>query len=153
MLPARIDHACQREVALGKSVRRVAADLRLIELADLVAYLKTGQFASIGTLVQASIELSFKPDTLAFAYSGDVNLQWGQHPQITIDLEFHHKAVHVYFRLMLETRQAGVEITYISFDDVSINPETNTKRLIDALRDAQTGELEDGAHPNAEQGA
>jgi hypothetical protein len=137
MLPVRIDHAGMREVALGKGVRALATDLRLIDLADLVAYLKTGQIESAGALVQASIELSFKPDTLSFAYSGDVNLHWDEPPQVSFDLEFHHKSVHVYFRLLIEAQQAGVEINYISFDDASPSPETNTQRLVEALYDAQ----------------
>jgi hypothetical protein len=51
-------------------------------------------------------------------------------------MEFHHLAVHVYFRLFLEAAQAGVEITYISFDGESPGPELNTGHLQDALRDA-----------------
>ncbi len=137
MVPARVDHACQREVALGQSVRKVAADLRLLDLADIVAYLKTGQIASAATLVQSSIELSFEPDTLFFGASGDVSLRWGHLPQVSFDLEFHHQSVHVYFRLLLEADVAGVEISYIAFDRPSAEPEVNTQRLITALIDAQ----------------
>ena len=68
MLPFRIDHSQIREKILGESVRGVATDLRLIDLPDLVSYLKTGQIASVSTLVQASIELSFKPETLTFGH-------------------------------------------------------------------------------------
>ena len=77
MLPFRIDHSQIREKILGESVRDVATDLRLIDLPDLVSYLKTGQIASVSTLVQASIELSFKPETLTFGHAGDVYLEWG----------------------------------------------------------------------------
>jgi hypothetical protein len=136
MLPFRIDHSQVREKIVGESVRHVAADLRLIDLADLVSYLKTGQIASVGALVQASIELSFKPDTLRFGHAGDVHLEWGAPPGVSLDMEFHHLAVHVYFRLFLEAAQAGVEITYISFDGESPGPELNTEHLQDALRDA-----------------
>ncbi len=111
MLPVRIDHSQIREKILGESMRSVAADLRLIDLPDIVSYLKTGQIASVSTLVQASIELSFKPETLTFGYSGDVYLEWGVMPRVSFDMEFHHHSVHVYFRLMLEADEAGVEIT------------------------------------------
>jgi hypothetical protein len=148
MLPVRIDHACQREVALGRSMRPVAADLRLIDLPDLVAYLKTGQFETVGALVQSSIELSFKPETLAFSYSGEAHLHWGQRPMVCFDLEFHHNAVHLYFRLLLEADQAGVDITYITFDGASTNPETNTQDLIDALQDAKKCDMAYEARAN-----
>lgn len=137
MLPVRIDHAYLREKALVEYVRDVAADLRLIDLSDMVAHLKTGQIASAGCLVQSSIELSFRPDTLFFAYSGDVNLNWNSFPQLSFDMEFHHKCVHVYFRLLIEAHLAGVEITYITFDGNSGSPEANTRRLVEALVDAR----------------
>jgi hypothetical protein len=137
MLPFRIDHSQVREKILGDSIRCVAADLRLIDLPDIVSYLKTGQIASVSTLVQASIELSFKPETLTFGYSGDVFLEWGTLPRVSFDMEFHHQAVHVYFRLMLEAEEAGVEITYISFEGESRGPEHNTTRLHDALGEAR----------------
>lgn len=137
MVPSRVDHVYQREAALGRSVRKVAADLRLLDLADIVAYLKTGEIASVGTLVQASIEISFKPDTMFFGSSGNVSMCWGQPPQVSFDLEFHHHTVHVYFRLLLDADEAGVEINYISFDGASSEPAANTVRLLDALNDAQ----------------
>jgi len=137
MLPFRIDHSEVREKILGDHIRCVAADLRLIDLPDLVSYLKTGQIASVGTLVQASIELSFKPDTLKFGHSGDVYLEWGALPRVSFDMEFHHQSVHVYFRLMLEAEEAGVEITYISFEGESFGPAHNTTRLHRALGEAR----------------
>ena len=107
---------------MAESIRGVASDLRLIDLPDLVSYLKTGQIASIGSLVQASIELSFKPETLTFGHAGDVYLEWGSLPRVLLDMEFHHQSVHVYFRLILEAEEAGVEITYISFEGESVGP-------------------------------
>ncbi|MET0640713.1 MAG: hypothetical protein ABWZ19_11915, partial [Hyphomicrobium sp.] len=70
MIPIRVDHSQVREKILGDSIRGVATDLRLIDLPDLVSYLKTGQIASVGSLVQSSIELSFKPETLSFGHAG-----------------------------------------------------------------------------------
>lgn len=137
MIPFRIDHSEVREKILGESIRGVASDLRLIDLPDLVSYLKTGQIASIGSLVQASIELSFKPETLTFGHAGDVYLEWGSLPRVFLDMEFHHQSVHLYFRLILEAEQAGVEITYISFEGESGGPGQNTTRLHQALGEAR----------------
>lgn len=133
----RVDHSFERERILGDSVRSVAADLRLIDLPDIVTFLKAGQIGSVGALVQASIELSFKPETLKFGHSGDVYIDWGNEPRVSFDMEFHHQAIHVYFRLQLEAEEAGVEITYISFDGESVAPDQNTNRLHDALGEAR----------------
>lgn len=137
MIPFRIDHSEVREKILGESIRSVASDLRLIDLPDLVSYLKTGQIASIGSLVQASIELSFKAETLTFGHAGDVHLEWGSQPRVFLDMEFHHESVHVFFRLILEAQEAGVEITYISFEGESSGPSQNTTRLHRALGEAR----------------
>jgi len=133
----RIDHSIEREKILGESIRSVAADLRLIELPDIVTYLKSGQISSVSALVQASIELSFKPETLRFGHSGDVLLDWGTEPCVSFDMEFHHQSIHVYFRLQLDAEEAGVEITYISFEGESAGPEQNTTRLHKALGEAR----------------
>jgi hypothetical protein len=133
----RLDHSFEREKILGESVRGVAADLRLIDLPDIVTYLKSGQIGNVSALVQASIELSFKPETLKFGHSGDVYLDWGTEPRVSFDMEFHHQAIHVYFRLLLEAEEAGVEITYISFEGESFGPEQNTTRLHHALGEAR----------------
>jgi hypothetical protein len=137
MQACRTDHSHEREKILGDSIRTVAADLRLIDLPDIVTYLKSGQIGSVGALVQASIELSFKPETLMFGHSGDVYLDWGTVPSVSFDMEFHHQAIHVYFRLLLDAEEAGVEITYISFEGETLGPEHNTTRLHRALGEAR----------------
>lgn len=143
MQPARIAHSVEREKIVAECVRDVAADLRLIELSDLVAHLKTMQIASVAMLVQSSVELSFKRDTLQFAHSGNVQLSWDTQPQIYLDMEFHHMEVHVYFQLILEARRAAIDISFISFDRPSPDPELNTRRMHDAFLDARANKHAD----------
>lgn len=143
MQPARIDHSVEREKILAECVREVAADLRLIELSYLVAHLKTGQIGSVAMLVQSSVELWFKRDTLQFAHSGNVQLSWETQPQIFLDMEFHHMSVHVYFQLVLEAKRAGIDISFISFDKPSADPEINTHRMHDAFLDARANKHAD----------
>ena len=45
--------------------------------------------------------------------------------------------VNVYFRLLLQAMQAGVEIDYITFDAASPDPHENTRRLIEAISAAR----------------
>ena len=51
-------YTLQREKALADGLRDVAAELRLIEATDLVAFLRTEQFANIANLVNSSSELA-----------------------------------------------------------------------------------------------
>ena len=137
MLKQGNTYTLQREKALADGLRDVAAELRLIEATDLVAYLRTEQFANIAHLVNSSSELYFKPNTLSFGRSGDVQLKWGEAPAIALDMEFHHSGVAVYFRLLLQALQAGVDIHYIVFSDSSADPEQNTLQLVEAITDAR----------------
>ena len=131
------DYTYDREKALAEGIQEVASELRLIDAADFVAFIRTEQFANIGNLVSSSTELYFKPDTVKFGLSGDVDLQWGGTPSVSLDMEFHHMRVNVYFRLLLDALHAGIEIDYITFDEGSADPDQNTQRLIDAIANAR----------------
>jgi hypothetical protein len=127
----------EREKVLADGIKEVASDLRLIEAADLVAYIRTEQFGNLGNLVNSSTELYFKPHTIYFGNSGTINLTWGGAPSVVLDMEFRYMNVNVYFRLLLEAFQAGVEIDYVTFDNGSADPQENTQRMIDAIASAR----------------
>lgn len=131
------DITLQREMALADGLRDVASDLRLVDAADLIAYIRTERFSNIANLVNSSTELYFKPGTIHFGQSGDVDVKWGDTPAISLDMEFRHMRVNVYFRLLLRALQAGVEIDYITFEDASPDAELNTRRLVDAIAAAR----------------
>jgi hypothetical protein len=126
---------CEMVLALG--LKEVAAELRLVDAADLVAFIRTGQFGNVRSLVNASTEMYFKPGAVSFAESGDVSLSWTGEPSIMLNMEFRHVRVNVFFRLLLESEQAGVEIEYISFGGQSADPRENARRLIDAIAEAR----------------
>ncbi|NJM36138.1 MAG: hypothetical protein HC850_17225 [Rhodomicrobium sp.] len=131
-----IDHA-DHEKVLAAGMREVAAELRLIDAADLVAFIRMGQFGNVRTLVNSSTEMYFKPGTVSFRASGEVNLGWTGEPCIMLDMEFHHRMVEVFFRLVLEAQGAGVEIEYISFGGHSTDAGENARLLTDAIADAR----------------
>lgn len=127
----------ERERALGRGVRELASDLRLVEPGAYVDFVRAERFANIANLVSSSAELFFKPGTIFFGHSGEVDLRWDQPPTVALDMEFRHKRVNVYFRLVLEAERAGVEITYLAFEGASEEPDENTRRLVEAIADAR----------------
>lgn len=146
------NYALEREMALAEGLRDVASELRMIEVADLIAFIRTEQFGNISTLVASSAECYFLPGTLKFGQSGDINVRWGGVPSVNLDMEFQHLGVNVYFRLELEALQAGIEITYISFDASAPDPDENTRRLVDAIKGARVTPIRAYAKPMAEVG-
>jgi hypothetical protein len=136
----RADRA-EHEKVLALGLKEVAAELRLIEAADLVSYIHTGRFGNVSSLVNASTEMYFKPGTMTFRQSGSVKLTWNGVPSVVLDMSFRHGAVDVYFQLLLEAEEAGVEIDYIAFNPQPENPQDDTQRLIDALAKARFSPL------------
>ncbi len=138
MLKQGREYAQEREAALAEAVKEVASELRLIEAGDLVAFFRTEQLGNVRSLVNASTEMYFKPGTLRFGLSGQAEVAWNSAPRIILDMEFHHRRIDVFFRLLLENDEAGVEIDYISFAGAAgRDPEENTRFLIEALADAR----------------
>lgn len=133
--------AYEREKALAEALREIASELRLIEAGDLVAFIRTGQLGNIRTLVNASTEMYFQPGTISFGRNAVADVSWGSAPRISLDMEFHHRLVNVFFRLVLEDGEAGVEIDYISFGGREKSPAEDTRRFIDALADARISPL------------
>ena len=77
MLKQGSDYAREREKALAEGMRDVASELRLVDPADFIAFIRTEQFGNIRTLVNSSTEMFFKPGTICFGLSGEVELPWG----------------------------------------------------------------------------
>lgn len=124
---------------LGRSLAEVAADLRLIDAADLVAYIRLGQFANIGDLVNSSAELFFKEGTLSFAWAAEAEVRWGSPPKISLDMEFRHREVTVFFNFTLRARQGIVAVHRVLFDDPAAaqDAESGLRWLSEALADAR----------------
>lgn len=137
MLKQGNDYAREREKALADGLRDVASELRMVEPADFIAFIKTEQFGNLRTLVNSSTEMFFKPGTICFGLSGEVELEWGSAPSISLDMEFHNEGVSAYFRLVLWSLEAGVEINYLTFKNSSPDPDENTERLVSAIANAR----------------
>lgn len=150
MLKQGKDYSREREKALAEGLRDVASELRLIDPADFIAYIRTEQFGNLRALVNSSTEMFFKPETITFGLSGEVDLPWGCAPTIALDMEFHHLNVSAYFRLVLCSLEAGIEISYVSFEGGSQDPDRNTARLIEAIEDARIAPVSRKKRPQSE---
>jgi hypothetical protein len=126
-----------REKALADGIKEVAAELRLIDIVNLVVFIHLEKHGNIDDLVSSSVELYFKPDTLRYGWASNVDMTWGGPARIHLDMEFRHLGVTVFFSLVLGALSAGIDIHNISFDFSSDDPEENTARLSDAIAAAR----------------
>nr|WP_185985693.1 hypothetical protein [Aureimonas mangrovi] len=133
----RNKHAVARERLLAGAVKEVAAELRLVDVVDYVAFLRLDLLGNIADLVESAAQLYLAPGTLRFGQGGDVKLLWGSAPEIDLDMEFRSQGVSAHFRLGLTATLARVTITYLAFDDPDDDPEVNTQRLAAAIAAAR----------------
>ncbi len=123
--------------ALAEGVKDVAAELRLVNLADFVTFIHSEQFANIQDLVNSSVELFFKHGTLTYGAMAAFDLEWDRPPTVTLGMEFNYKSVTILFDLVLKAYDAGVEIRAISFEDASSSVEEQTQAIIEAVSAAR----------------
>jgi len=131
------DHGAEREKALADGIMEVACELRLVDVIDFLTYVRTENHPNLGDLVNSSAELHFREGTLCYGWSAQADMKWSGSPAITLDMEFRNLSVTAFFKLVLETQHAGVDLHYIAFDAPSVDPKRNTHRLVDAIRDAR----------------
>jgi hypothetical protein len=131
------DHVEFPANALGTVFEPVAAELRLVDVADFVAYIHAEKFANIQDIVNSSVELFFKPGTLSFGWSAEFELEWNSLPVITLGMEFRHRSVWLVFKLSLRALQTNVTVEHLSLGKTSGDPRQDMAALIAAIADAR----------------
>ncbi|OCP20733.1 MULTISPECIES: hypothetical protein [unclassified Ensifer] len=126
-----------REQIVAEAIRPVATELRLIDAADFIALLRFESYASLADLVESAAELYFLPGTVNFGLGGNYNLDWDSEPEIVLDLELKPRGVTIYVRLSLGNDTAGIEISHITFQNPSADPDENTAFLAKSLAEAK----------------
>lgn len=125
------------ERSLAEHIADVASDLRLIDAADFVAFIRIGHMANLRNLVHSSVELHFKPGTLELAELGEAELDWPRPPLIILPMRFKHGGVGLYFKLRLAASSAAVEVESCSSDGEADANGDLAGQLLQALRDAR----------------
>ncbi len=122
-----------REVIVADAIKEVVSELRMVNVADYVAFIHLEQFANVADIVDSAAELYFMPGTLKLGHGGEVHLDWHGEPKIVLDLELKPSGATVYFTLGMTSENASVDVNYIAFDQPSPEPHENTAFLEAAL--------------------
>lgn len=141
----RQPHSSTREIIVANAIKEVVSELRLVDVADYIAYIRLERFASIADLVDTAAELYFLPGTLRLGHGGDAHVSWSQVPRIVLDLELRPAGATVYFALTLSAKHAAVEVNYVAFDEPSADPLDNNAFLEAALERSRIRKTEPAA--------
>lgn len=143
----RQPHANSRELIVANAIEQVVGELRLIEVADYIAFIRLEHFACLSDLVDSAAELYFQPGTLRLGHGGEAHVDWSGNPRIVLDLELRPRGVTVYFQLTLTGHGSSVVVNYVSFEKPGETPERNTALLKEAIDRARTRRTEPLAYP------
>ncbi|MDX8530371.1 hypothetical protein RFM41_01305 [Mesorhizobium sp. VK25A] len=133
----RQPHANSRELIVASAIEPVVGELRLIDVADYIAFIRLEHLACLSDLVDSAVELYFRPGTLRLGHGAEAHVDWSGNPRIVLDLELRPRGVTVYFQLTLTEHEASVVVNYVSFEKPGETPEHNTALLEDAIEEAR----------------
>ena len=133
----RQPHALSREAIVADAIEQVVRELRLIDVADYIAFIRLEHFACLSDLVESASELFFMPGTLRLGHGGEAYVDWSGAPRIVLDLELRLPGVTVYFQLPLTEHEASVVMNYVSFQTPQDDPDVNTALLSRVLDEAR----------------
>mgnify|MGYP001088595319 CR=1 FL=1 len=131
------EFSSEREAIVLQNMREFAHDLRYVDVADYVAFVRCERLGNIADIVNSAAELFFFPGTLRFGHGGEVELTWEEPPRVALDLEFNNLGVHVYFQLVLRGECMQVELRHVTFSDPRPDTAGNTEMMARAFADAR----------------
>jgi hypothetical protein len=138
----RQPHTASREAIVAEAIKDVVGELRLVDVADYIAFIRLEHFSTVSDLVDSAAELFFMPGTLKLGHGGEAHVGWAGPPRIVLDLELRPSGATVYFALSLENEVASVEVNYVAFDRPDPDPQCNTAFLADAIDRARIRKTE-----------
>ena len=138
----RQPHASSREIIVAEAIKEVVGELRLVDVADYIAFIRLEHFTTISDIVDSAAELFFMPGTLKLGHGGEAHVGWTEAPRIVLDLELRPGGVTIYFALSLSALSAGVEVNYVAFETPDANPHANTAFLESAIDKARIRKTE-----------
>lgn len=138
----RQPHASGREAIVAEAIKDVVGELRLVDVADYIAFIRLEHFSTVSDIVDSAAELFFMPGTLKLGHGGEAHVDWSEPPRIVLDLELRPAGATVYFALSLEDEVASVTVNYVAFDKPDPDPQRNTAFLTDAIDKARIRKAE-----------
>ena len=118
-----------RERLLAVALRPVVAELRLVEPADYIAFLRMDVPGNIQDIVESSSQLHMKAGALSFSSSGEARLTWSTPPAIDLDLLFREAETSVHFRLTLKSGGSVIQIDHFPLLSEDETQSAQTGRL------------------------
>lgn len=137
MLAQEICH--EIEPHLAAAIANVAAELRLVDIGDYIAYLRMERFDCIAEIVREASEIYFTPGFIEFGNDGEASAEWGCPPEVTLMLVINSARAKAHVALKLCTDHAEVRLGYINFDRYFEGQRDKAALLVDDIWENMIG--------------
>ena len=111
------DICLELEPHVASAIASLAAELRLVDISDYIAYLRMEQFSCIADIVREAADLYFTPGFVRFDMDGEASADWGAAPEVTLMLVIDSARAKAHVALKLCTDHAEVKLGYVNFSE------------------------------------
>ena len=123
------------EPYVAKAISGLAAELRLVDIADYIAYLRMERYGCVADIVRDSADLYFTPGYIEFAMDGESSAEWGTAPEVTLMLLINSACAKAHIALRLCEHHAEIKLGYINFASELEAREDRGNLLLDDIAD------------------
>ena len=109
------DICLELEPHVADAFANLAAELRLVDISDYIAYLRMEQYGCVADIVRDAADLYFTPGFVEFAMDGETSAEWGVAPEVTLMLVINSARAKAHVALKLCENHAEVKMGYVSF--------------------------------------
>lgn len=127
------DICLELEPHVASAIAGLAAELRLVDISDYIAYLRMEQFGCIADIVQDAADMYFTPGYIEFGMDGEARAEWGAAPEVTLMLVINSARAEAHVALRLCTDHAEVKLGYINFHTAFEDHHDRAAMLIDDI--------------------
>jgi hypothetical protein len=127
------DICLELEPHVAAAIASLAAELRLVDIGDYIAYLRMERFGCIADIVRDASELYFTPGFIEFGNDGEASAEWGTAPEVTLMLVINSARAKAHVALKLCTDHAEVKLGYVNFDSAFDEHHDRASLLVDDI--------------------
>ncbi len=96
------------EQMIAHAIMPFIKELRMVPVADYVAFLRFEKHNQIADIVDSAAEQYFAPNFLAYRDRGGIEIDWGKSPKVVLALGFNTPSATFDFELCLDHAKASV---------------------------------------------
>jgi len=127
------------EPHVARAISSLAAELRLVDISDYIAYLRMEQYGCVADIVRDAADLYFTPGFVEFAMDGEASAEWGEAPEVTLMLIINSARAKAHVALKLCEQHAEIKLGYVNF---TAEFETRHDRVLMLLEDIANNRMD-----------